>query len=219
MALILEKLTAMGERLTAVEQSNAGLRESNAELWESNAGLRESNAELRKSNAELRESNERLEGMMQTTMEAVIGVRVIGYIYIICLFHLQDRIAINKIRNRVLLDLARDRLAVICGHKNWYGWKKHANNLKDTMFNSASNRLQNGDNLSDQWKAIHSRPTALKMLFFRNTVRSRGDLAAHASAQKLIGESVLGLAGTEREDMCTIFAAVYGVEPVIDVAT
>ena len=191
MALILEKFTAMEKRLTAVEQSNT----------------------------ELRERNERLEGMMQTTMEAVIGVRVIGYIYIICLFHLQDRIAINKIRNRVLLDLARDRLAVICGHKNWYGWKKHANNLKDTMFNSASNRLQNGDNLSDQWKAIHSRPTALKMLFFRNTVRSRGDLAAHASAQNLIGESVLGLAGTEREDMCTIFAAVYGVEPVIDAAT
>ena len=191
MALILEKFTAMEKRLTAVEQSNT----------------------------ELRERNERLEGMMQTTMEAVIGVRVIGYIYIICLFHLQDRIAINKIGNRVLLDLARDRLAVICGHKNWYGWKKHANNLKDTMLNSASNRLQNGDNLSDQWKAIHSRPTALKMLFFRNTVRSRGDLAAHASAQKLIGESVLGLAGTEREDMCTIFAAVYGAEPVIDVAT
>jgi len=47
-----------------------------------------------------------------------------------------------------------------------------------------------------------------------------GDLAAHASAQKLIGESVLGLTGENgREDMCAIFAAVYGVEPVINAAT
>ena len=88
MALILEKFTAMEKRLTAVEESNTELRESNTELRESNTELRESNTELRESNIELRASNERLEGMMQTTMEAVIGVRVIGYIYIICLFSL-----------------------------------------------------------------------------------------------------------------------------------
>ena len=200
MTLILEKLRAMGERLTAVEESNTELRESNTDLWE---------------------RNERLEGMMQTTMEAVIGVRdcIDCILYIICLklFRRQDRIAINKIRNRVLLDLARDRLAIICGYKDWYGWK--AAESHDTMFNSASNRLQNaGDDISKQWKAVYSRSesTALKMLIFRNSVRSRGDIAAHASAQKLIGESVLGLTGTQREDMCTIFAAVYGVEPIID---
>ena len=97
MALILEKFTAIEKRLTAVEQSNTELRESITELQESNTELRESITELQESNTELWERNERLEGMMQTTMEAVIGVRVIGYIYIICLFHLQDRIAINKI--------------------------------------------------------------------------------------------------------------------------
>jgi hypothetical protein len=195
MTLILKKLTAMGERLTTVEQSNTELRE-------------------RLATAE--RSNERLEATMQTTMEAVMGVRVIGCIYIICLFHLQDRISINKIRNRVLLDLARKRLAVICGYKDWRDWKSYAD--KNTMFDSALIQLQNGgDNISDQWKALCSRSTALKMLIYPSPVRERGDLAAHASAQKLIGESVLGLAGvTEREDMSTIFAAVYGVEPVID---
>lgn len=86
------------------------------------------------------------------------------------------------------------------------------------MLISASNQLQNGsDKISDHWKALRSRPTALRMLIFPSHVRSRGDLAAHASAQKLIGESVLSLSGeNEREDMCAIFAAVYGVEPVID---
>jgi hypothetical protein len=58
------------------------------------------------------------------------------------------------------------------------------------------------------------------MLIFCNGVCSRGDLAAHSvSAQKYISESVLGLAGVnERENMCAIFAAVFGVEPVIDAA-
>jgi hypothetical protein len=52
------------------------------------------------------------------------------------------------------------------------------------------------------------------MLVLRNAVRSRGDVAAHASAQKLIGESVLALTGEqERRDMSAIFRAVYGAEP------
>ena len=86
------------------------------------------------------------------------------------------------------------------------------------MFSSALTQLQNGgDHISDQWRVLRSRPTALKMLIFHNAVRSRGDLAAHVSAQKDIGESVLSLPGVnEREDMCAIFAAVFGVEPVID---
>lgn len=128
----------------------------------------------------------------------------------------QDRIAINKVRNRVLLDSARHQLAVICGYKDWWDWKSHAD--RDAMFSSALNQLQNGgDHISDRWRALRSRPTALKMLIFRNAVRSRGDLAAHVSAQKHISEGVLALAGVnEREDMCAIFAAVFGVEPVID---
>jgi hypothetical protein len=86
------------------------------------------------------------------------------------------------------------------------------------MFSSALNQFQNGgDHISDWWRALLSRPTALKMLIFHNVVHSQGDLAAHVSAQKHISEGVLALAEVnEWEDMCAIFAAVFGVEPAID---
>jgi hypothetical protein len=95
--LILEKLTAMGERLTTVEQSNTELRESNTELRESNTELRERLTTVEQSNTELRERNERLEATMQTTMEAVIGVRDISCIYIITYF--ARRIALQSTRS------------------------------------------------------------------------------------------------------------------------
>lgn len=86
------------------------------------------------------------------------------------------------------------------------------------MLTSASTRLQNsGDDISAQWRALGSRSTALALLLFRNPVRSRGDLAAHASVKKHISESVLALSGErERGDMCAIFEAVFGTESVID---
>ena len=62
--------------------------------------------------------------------------------------------------------------------------------------------------------------SALRMLPFGNPVRSQGYLTAHASAQKFTGGNVLGLIReNERNDMCAIFAAVYGVEPIVDVHT
>ena len=104
MTSILEKLTAMGKSITELQESNTELRESITELQESNTELRESNTELRESNTELRErlataeeSTDRLEATIQTTMEAVIGVRDIGCIYIITYF--ACRIALQSTRS------------------------------------------------------------------------------------------------------------------------
>lgn len=83
MASILQKFTAMEKRLTSLEDSNSELQESNSEL--------------RESNRELRENNDRLEATMQTTMEAVMGVRDIGCIYIITYF--ACRIALQSTRS------------------------------------------------------------------------------------------------------------------------
>jgi len=150
------------------------------------------------SNAELQENNGRLEETLQTTMEAVLG----------------DRVAINKIRNRVLLDMGRNQLAVICGHRDWKAWKASSAS-RDDIFNSAFMRLKTpGDDLPQRWLALSSRQTALRMLLLPNQVRDRGDIAAHSSAKRSIGESVLALTvDGERADMMAIFKAVYGEEP------
>jgi len=175
----------------------ANLEGNNAELRESNTELRESNAELWESNAKLRESNATLKHDLQTTMQAVIG----------------DRIAINKIRNRVLLDIGRDRLAVVCGHKDWKDWKVNSAS-RDEMIESVSIRLSTPSNdLPHKWMALRSRPTALRRLLLPNPVRSRGNIAAHASAKQHIGESVLALVDEqEREDMIALFEVVFGEE-------
>jgi len=87
MASILGRLTAMEGRLMAVQESNTELQERNTELWERLTIVEESNTELQESNTklrvELRENNDRLGATMQTTMEAVMGVCDVGYIYII----------------------------------------------------------------------------------------------------------------------------------------
>jgi hypothetical protein len=127
--------------------------------------------------------------------------------------NLQDRIAINKVRNRVLLDLGRDQLAIFCDYADWKAWKSNSN--RDTIYNTALIRLQDaGDDLPPDWMALGGQPTALAKLVFPSQVRSRGNIAAHASAKKLIGESVLALSvEQERNDMIAIYRAVYGDEP------
>jgi hypothetical protein len=83
------------------------------------------------------------------------------------------------------------------------------------LLNSALTGLKNtSDNLPPQWTALSSQPAALRMLVLHNPVRSRGDVAAHASAQRLIGKSVLALTvEQEQKDMTAILRAVYGAEP------
>jgi hypothetical protein len=55
-------------------------------LETSNAELQESNTDLRESNTELREELVTVQGMLQTTMEAVIGVStyVCGCVLLFC---------------------------------------------------------------------------------------------------------------------------------------
>jgi hypothetical protein len=115
------------------------------------------------------------------------------------------------------LDIGRNKLAGICGYANWKVWKDCIKN-RDEILNSAQIRLTTpspSDKVSREWTALGTQRTALQMLLVRNKVRDRGDLAAHSSAQKLIGESVMALTlDQERKDMITIFKAVFGEEPV-----
>jgi hypothetical protein len=120
----------------------------------------------------------------------------------------------NKIWNRVLLDKGRNMLAIICGYQDWSDWKTRFD--RDTMINFASSQLQRPtDAISEYWVALGRQSTALRKLVFPNQVRTRGDDAAHASKQSLIGDSVLSLKGEqERSDMIAIYCAVYGEEPM-----
>jgi hypothetical protein len=115
------------------------------------------------------------------------------------------------------LDIGRNKLAVICGYANWKEWKACIQN-RDEILNSAQIRLTTlspSDKVSCEWTVLGTQRTALQMLLVRNKVRDRGDLAAHSSARKHIGESVMALAvDQERKDMITIFKAVFGEEPV-----
>lgn len=157
--------------------------------------------------------------MLQTTMHAILSV---SGAYVLDTFFadscdLQDCDEINNIRSRVLLDLGRDKLAVICGYMDWANWTASTNS-REAMVNSVSTQLNAasaGDvDMPRQWIALGSQPTALQMLLSPDRVRCPGDITSQAS-QKLIGKSVLAqTVEQDRNDMIAIFRAVYGAEPV-----
>ncbi|KAG2744207.1 hypothetical protein P692DRAFT_20837789, partial [Suillus brevipes Sb2] len=109
---ILRRLVSIEERfgseIAELKQVNAELKEANVGLRQANAGLQHDMEELRRDdNAKLKHDFKELRSQMEETNRAVLG----------------DKVAINKIRRRVLLDMGRDQLATICGHKNWREWK------------------------------------------------------------------------------------------------
>jgi hypothetical protein len=113
--------------------------------------------------------------------------------------------------------MGRNKLAVICGHKDWKAWKASGDS-RDAMVDFASTQLNTLDPIDDKyrwWNDLGKQHTALQTLLLRNRIRDRGDLAAHGSAKECIGESVLALTvERERMDMMAIFQAVFSEEPV-----
>ncbi|KAG0703410.1 hypothetical protein DFH29DRAFT_446482 [Suillus ampliporus] len=87
---ILHKFEAMENKFKAMEEI----------FGHDIAELRQEHAELRREHAELRQEHAELRDQMNETTRAILG----------------DRIAIDKIRQRVLLDIGRDQLAIMCGH-------------------------------------------------------------------------------------------------------
>ena len=84
------------------------------------------------------------------------------------------------------------------------------------MLETTSTRLSIASDTPHQWRTLGSQSTALRMLLLSSSVHFRGDLAACASAPKLIGESVLSLTvEQEKKDMIAIYQAVFGTEPVL----
>jgi uncharacterized coiled-coil protein SlyX len=149
---------------------------------------------------------EELQGTAQMTNLAFAGVRASGFFHSYTYkFPLQDRAAINDIRNRVLLDMGRNILARICHYNSWIDWKSSFPSLDD-LSRSAHEYLTTSEHVSADWIAVANRPSALRLLLKPNPVRYRGDMVAHSSTRELIGESVLALRpGWERGDMTVIF--------------
>ena len=83
------------------------------------------------------------------------------------------------------------------------------------MVDFASRHLTTSDEVHANWKELGSQQPVLQRLIFPSQVRSRGDIAAHSSALESIAESVLALRGKEREDMTTIYRAIYGINPAV----
>ncbi|KAG1894481.1 uncharacterized protein F5891DRAFT_1255179 [Suillus fuscotomentosus] len=186
---------------------NAQLKDDNAQLKLDNAQLKLDNAQLKHENAQLKHDFKELRSQLDETNRAVLG----------------DKVAINKIRRRVLLDTGRDQLAMICGHKNWREWKDEKttstpspgdDQTVQTMMTEAEVILENSTDASDYWKAVGKDRSTLRFLIHRSHIRTEGDIVAHNSTAEAIAESVLALiASSDRTHMISIFRAVYNDEP------
>jgi soluble cytochrome b562 len=222
--ILLRRFEAMEEKFG---HDIAELKQVNTELMRVNAGLqhdmeeqrrvisglqddveelRRYNAELQHDSAQLKHGIKELSGQMDETNRAVLG----------------DKVAIDKIRRRVLLDMGRDQLAMICGHRDWKEWKdeKAASTpiddhiIRTVMMTEAEVILQNSTDASEYWKAVGQDRSTLRFLIYRSHIRTDGDIVAHTSTEEAIAESVLALTAlSDRAHMITIFRAVYNNEP------
>ena len=95
------------------------VQESNTELRERLMIVEESNTELRESNRELRENNDRLEATMQTTMQAVMGVRDIGCMY--SMTYVVFRIALQSTRSETEFSLTWLGISLLSSVVIWIG--------------------------------------------------------------------------------------------------
>ena len=116
MTLISQRLMAMEERLMTVQESNTELRERLMIVEESNTELQESNMKLR---VELRENNDQLEATMQTTMEAVMGVRDIGCMY--SMTYVVFRITLQSTRSETEFSLTWLGISLLSSVVIWIG--------------------------------------------------------------------------------------------------
>ncbi|KIK31932.1 hypothetical protein CY34DRAFT_19431 [Suillus luteus UH-Slu-Lm8-n1] len=157
-------------------------------------GLKDDNAQLKRDNAQLKHDFKELRCQIEETNRA-------------------DKVAINKIRRRVLLDMDRDQLATICGHKNWREWKDEKTTSTpgddrsvQTLMTEAEVILENSPDASDYWKAVGQDRSTLRFLVHRSHIRTEGDIVAHNSTAEAIAESVLALtASSDRTHMISIF--------------
>ncbi|KAF8873842.1 hypothetical protein BD779DRAFT_1476841 [Infundibulicybe gibba] len=126
----------------------------------------------------------------------------------------EDRVAINNIRHRVLLDLGRDYLATICGHTDWDTWVAAFGNDRDRMHALALTALAQVP-LHRHWtnEALHR-----LVIRRRDPLRNRGNEAAHNATIRGLECSVLSLpeGGQERVDMFAIYELVFdGAVPTL----
>ncbi|KAG2336056.1 hypothetical protein BDR05DRAFT_953627 [Suillus weaverae] len=186
---------------------NAGLQDAVEELRRDNTGLKQDNTGLKRDNTGLKHDIKELTEQMDETIRAVLG----------------DKVAIDKIRRRVLLDMGRQQLAVICGHKDWIEWKDSQKAIstsgedfaiRTAMIIEAEVVLRDSKDASEYWKAVGRDHSTLRLLIHRNHIRTHANIAAHTSSEKDISESVLALTATgDRTHMIIIFRAVYNNEP------
>ncbi|KAG2093710.1 uncharacterized protein F5147DRAFT_779225 [Suillus discolor] len=139
--------------ISGLQDDNAQLKHDMEEqrrvisgLQDNNAQLKQDNAKLKQDNAQLKYDIKELRGQLDETNRAVLG----------------DKVAIDRICHRVLLDMGRNQLAMICGHTDWKGWKDekatstqgddHA--VQTAMMTEAEVMLQNSTDASKYWTAV-----------------------------------------------------------------
>jgi hypothetical protein len=137
---------------------------------------------------------------------------------------LQDTIAIHKIYRRILCEMGRNQLAVICGYKNWKEWKEWAERrvsshpadyraVRTSIINEAREMLlrEGPDGPSDNWKAVGQSRWTLSYLVYSDDTRSRPDLRIPEEA---LCSSLPGLIIPDTTNKTLyIFCAVYNVQP------
>ncbi|KAF9514573.1 hypothetical protein BS47DRAFT_1342880 [Hydnum rufescens UP504] len=189
-----ESHVQQGQTIRAHENAIQNLQESDARQGRAIRAHENTIQDLQESDARQDWAICGLQQRQQTMMQAIAG----------------DRVAINAIRIRVLLDHGRDHLARLCGYTNWddLELKIPSDSLRDLVHKVLNTSKD------PNWKAIGRKPEVLNMLLEPSTLRRDGNTAAHASTQELIPHGVLAMSvNWERAVMTTIFRAVYGIEP------
>ncbi|KIM92063.1 hypothetical protein PILCRDRAFT_83388 [Piloderma croceum F 1598] len=97
---------------------------------------------------------------------------------------LQEKIdsdAIDDMRLRILVNMGRDKLAVVFGHKNWQEWRASAGS-REELYNSALTRLkEDPTGVPPQWANIGDNPSALRTMLFPKRPVQPGDFVVRAS--------------------------------------
>jgi hypothetical protein len=182
--MIQSRLTVSETKIAALEHSDADLRERLTIVEKSNADLQEKNIELQQRNTYLQESMDEIDASLQSTMLGTLEVRTLSCLDLILFFvanpfNYQDSDAINDMRLRILVNMGRDNLAVVFGHKNWQEWRASASS-REELYNSALARLkEDPTGVPPQWANMGNNPSALRtMLFPKRPVQSARDSAS-----------------------------------------
>lgn len=177
---------------------------------------------LEKQNKDLTSTVTRLQSGLTLSMSAVTGVSNFPLDMTVIspdrARYEQDDDAVAKVLFRVLGDRGRAQLARICGCDSWAQLEAECADAND-LFNTASRHIRRDGRLGPYWKAIVNSPSALWALVTPDP-EFDCDLSAEVVEgveSNAISASIESLPeGAPREDMITIYRAIFNAEPDLE---